>query len=99
MRKMLLMMALLTAVSAAPASAQVAFTADKWKVLSKPVRIQYNIPAGCDPSATAAAATWNGASKFQITGVAQNYTSLSATDSTATDPNFIDIRGSGNLAS
>jgi hypothetical protein len=69
------------------------------KVLSKPVRIQNNIPAGCDPSTSAAASTWNSASKFQISGVAQNYTSASATDTTATDPSYIDIRGSSNLSS
>lgn len=84
----------------APAAAQVTFTNEPWAVASRPVKINYRMPAGCDPSTSGAAATWNNTgARFQITDVGNYYQSEYINEQTNPDYNFINIQDASGLAS
>ncbi len=98
MRKLAIIASLILGVS--PASAQVSFTTEPWNVTSKPVMVNYRVPAGCDAPTQAAATTWNNAgARFQITGVGQNYTSTYIDENNNPDYNYINIQDASGLAS
>jgi hypothetical protein len=93
-------LALAALLSTVPAQAQVAFTPEPWAVTSKPVLINYSLPAGCDGPTTAAANTLNSVgARFQITGSGQYYTDVYINPQGDSDKANINIQDDYGLAS